>query len=156
VLRADGSYPRPPLALVEVQGYAYQALMLMAPLLRRTGQAGRAGALEADAARLRARFLKDFWMEEEGCYCLALEQGGRQVASVTSNAAQVLWTGIATPAHAGRVAERTMRPDGVDRLALHDIQVGGATASLSFERQGDAVSVDILGKADGIRVEVLV
>ena len=48
-------------------------------------------------------------MEPEGCYCLALERGGRHVASVSSNAAQVLWTGIATPPHARRIAVRMMR-----------------------------------------------
>lgn len=111
VLRADGQYPRPPLALVEVQGYAYQSRLLIASLLRRIGETDRADALERAAAALRARFLADFWMEAEGCYCLALEQGGRQVASVTSNAAQALWTGIATPEHARRIAERVMRPD---------------------------------------------
>ena len=71
----------------------------------------QAASLEKAAARLRTRFLKDFWVEAEGCYCLALEAGGRQVASVTSNAAQVLWTGIAPPEHASRIAERMMRPD---------------------------------------------
>jgi glycogen debranching enzyme len=90
VLRADGSYPKPPLALVEVQGYAYQARRLVASLFRRVGDAARADKLDAAAARLQSRFLKEFWMEAEGCYCLALEAGGRQVASVTSNAAQVL------------------------------------------------------------------
>ena len=111
VLRADGCYPKPPLALVEVQGYAYQSRMLIASLLRRAGEPGRADTLETAATRLQARFLKDFWMEAEGCYCLALEQAGSQVASVTSNTAQVLWTGIATPEHAHRIAERVMRPD---------------------------------------------
>lgn len=111
VLRADGSYPKPPLALVEVQGYAYQARLLIASLMRRAGEAARADGLEKAAAQLQARFLKDFWMEAEGCYCLGLEAGGKQVASITSNAAQVLWTGIAAPAHAQRIVERVMRPD---------------------------------------------
>jgi glycogen debranching enzyme len=111
VLRADGSYPVPPLALVEVQGYAFQAMTLTACLLRRSGEAGHADRLEAMAADLQQRFASDFWMEAEGCYCLALEQGGKQVASVTSNAAQVLWTGIASPGHAARVAARVMQPD---------------------------------------------
>ena len=111
VLRNDGSYPSPPLALVEVQGYAYQARMLGASLLRRGGDEVGANRLEADARQLQARFLRDFWMEEEGCYCLALEEGGRQVTSVTSNAAQVLWTGIATAEHARRTAARMMKPD---------------------------------------------
>ena len=111
VLRADGAYPVPPLALVEVQGYAYRARKLIARLLRRAGEGVAADRLDAAAEALKARFLKDFWMEDEGCYCLALERGGRQVASVASNAAQVLWTGIASPKHAARVAERVMRPD---------------------------------------------
>ena len=44
---------------------------------------------------------------------LLLGAGGdrQQVASITSNAAQALWTGIATADHAYRVAERMMKPD---------------------------------------------
>ena len=111
VLRADGSYPVPPLALVEVQGYAFQAMTLTASLLRHVGDARRADQLAATAADLRRRFASDFWMEAEGCYCLALEAGGKQVTSVTSNAAQVLWTGIAGLDHAAKIAARIMRPD---------------------------------------------
>ena len=111
VLCADGSYPKPPLALVEVQGYAFQAQILIAGLFRRAGEADRAATLEAAASRLRQHFLRDFWMEGEGCYALALQADGSQVASVTSNTAQVLWTGIAPPEHAARIAERIMRPD---------------------------------------------
>ena len=111
VLRNDGQYPKPPLALVEVQGYAYQARTLMASVFRHAGDNAKADRLLVDAHHLRARFLKDFWMEAEGCYCLALEDEGRQVSSVTSNAAQVLWTGIASPEHAHRTAERVMESD---------------------------------------------
>ncbi len=111
VLRADGAYPVPPLALVEVQGYAFQARTLIAALLRRVGEAAAADRLVAAAEALRARVQREFWMEEEGCFCLALEAGGKQVASVTSNAAQVLWTGIATAEQARRTAVRMMRPD---------------------------------------------
>lgn len=76
-----------------MQGYAFRAMILVVGLLHRTGNArdtGGADRLEATANALRARFLRDFWMEAEGCYCLALEQGGRPVTSVTSNAAQAL------------------------------------------------------------------
>jgi glycogen debranching enzyme len=111
VLRSDGSYPKPPLALVEAQGYAYQARHLISAVLRRAGDDAQADLLEAAASRLQERFLREFWMEGEGCYCLGLEQDGRQITSVTSNAAQVLWTGIATPDHAHKIAERMMRPD---------------------------------------------
>ena len=111
VLRADGNYPKPPLALVEVQGYAYQARIMIARLLRRAGDEDLAKRLEKAASELQNRFLRDFWMESEACYCLALEKNGRQVASVSSNAAQVLWTGIASAEHARRISARMMRPD---------------------------------------------
>ena len=100
VLRSDGSYPRPPLALVEVQGYAFQARRLISAVLRRAGEHGPADTLDTAADELQDRFLREFWMEDEGCYCLGLEQDGpADHLRVTSNAAQVLWTGIATPAH---------------------------------------------------------
>ncbi|HEY5207187.1 MAG TPA: hypothetical protein VIJ63_21685 [Roseiarcus sp.] len=54
VLRKDGSYPAPPLALVEVQGYAYQARMLIAPLFRRSGEDARADRLVARQVRSTA------------------------------------------------------------------------------------------------------
>lgn len=111
VLRDDGTYPVPPLALVEVQGYAFQAMSLVAELLRRIGEAPRAAQLAAAANRLRSRFLSEFWMPAQGCYCLALERNGRQVASVASNTAQVLWTGIASPEHAPQIAARILEPD---------------------------------------------
>ena len=111
VLCANGGYPVPPLALVEVQGYAFQALILAGALLSLVGERSRADRLQAAASELQERFLRDFWMEEEGVYCLALEKGGAQVASLASNTAQVLWTGIAAPEHAARIAARVMRPD---------------------------------------------
>ena len=151
VLRSDGSYPRPPLALVEVQGYAYQARMLVAPLLRRAGEAGRADALEAQAARLQTRFLKDFWMEAEGCYCLALEQDGRQVASVTSNAAQVLWTGIAAPAHAARIAERMIRPDIFSGWGVRTLSAEHAAFDPLAYQQGSVWAFDNALIVSGLR-----
>ena len=57
----------------------------MASVFRHAGDNAKADRLLVDAHHLRTRFLKDFWMEAEGCYCLALEDEGRQVSSVTSN-----------------------------------------------------------------------
>lgn len=151
VLRADGSYPKPPLALVEVQGYAYQARILSASLLRRVGEADQAASLETAAAQLRTRFLEDFWMEAEGCYCLALEEGGRQVASVTSNAAQVLWTGIATPEHASRIAERMMRPDMFSGWGVRTLSADHSAFDPLAYQQGSVWAFDNALIVSGLR-----
>ena len=109
--RKDGDLPKSPIALCEVQGYVYLAKTLIADALRTNGEGAAAERLKAQAKELRERFNRDFWMEDEGCYALALERGGRQVTVVTSNAGQALWSGIADPAKAARTADRLMAPD---------------------------------------------
>ena len=151
VLRHDGSYPVPPLALVEVQGYAFQAMELLAALLRRAGDDGHADRLEATAAELRARFLRDFWMEDEGCYCLALEAGDKQVASVSSNAAQVLWTGIATPEHAARIAARFMEPDMFSGWGVRTLSADHAAFDPLAYQQGSVWAFDNSLIVSGLR-----
>lgn len=111
VPRKDGSTPDGPIALCEIQGYAYLARILISRALRARGEDDAAEVLEDDAKAFRIRFNQDFWMEDEGCFALALEAGGRQVTPVTSNAGQVLWSGIADPDKADRNARRMMRPD---------------------------------------------
>lgn len=151
VLRADGSYPVPPLALVEVQGYAFQARILIAGLMRQAGETGRADILEKAAGEMRTNFLRDFWMESEGCYCLALEKGGRQVTSVSSNAAQVLWTGIATPEHARRIAERMMRPDMFSGWGIRTMSADHVRFDPLAYQQGSVWSFDNALIVSGLR-----
>jgi len=151
VLREDGSYPVPPLALVEVQGYTFRAMTLTAGLLRRTGEGQQAERLEAEAAQLQARFLKAFWMEAEGCYCLALEQGGRQVASLTSNAAQVLWTGIASPGHASRIAACVMRPDMFSGWGIRTLSADHVAFDPLAYQQGSVWAFDNALIVSGLR-----
>lgn len=109
--REDGGVPKSPIALCEVQGYVYLAKTLIAEALRANGEDAAAGRLEGQAKKLRERFNREFWMEDEGCYALALERGGRQVTAVASNAGQALWSGIADADKAARVADRLMAPD---------------------------------------------
>jgi glycogen debranching enzyme len=107
IVNADGSLAEPPIALVEVQGYVYQAKLEMAALFRRVGEEQRASALEEQAERLRERFDRDFWVDD-GYYALALQQGNRQAAVLSSNTGHALWSGIAQPERAGKIAERLL------------------------------------------------
>jgi glycogen debranching enzyme len=107
----DGSNAIPPIALVEVQGYVYHAKLGMARMLRRRGDVDLAGRLEAQAQDLRSRFNRDFWMEDEQFYALALDRDKRPIRSVTSNAGHCLWSGICEPAKAEAAAKRLIAPD---------------------------------------------
>ena len=110
IVMADGSLAEPPIALAEVQGYVYRARLAIADLYERDGDAAAAASLRRAAAELRERFEARFWNEPLGCYALALANGS-PCEVVTSNAGQVLWTGIAGEERAAKVAHRLMQPD---------------------------------------------
>ena len=111
IQNADGSLAEPPIALCEVQAYAYRAWRQSARLLRRLDDPAAARKAEQRAEALRQRFAGDFWDDELGGYVLARQRHGRPAAVMASNTGQVLWGGLATRAHAARIAARLMEPD---------------------------------------------
>ncbi len=108
IVNADGSIATPPIALVEVQGYAWRARRELADLLHQDGQAGRADSLRGTADRLRERFQRAFWLADRNIYALALQKDHRPCAVVSSNPAQALWTGIVPREHARAVRDSLM------------------------------------------------
>ena len=111
IVKKDGTLAAFPIALVEVQGYAYQALVSMADLYGRAGDEARARELNREAVELRRRFNKDFWMADSQCYALALEKDGRPVTVISSNPGHALWAGIADDEKASLTADRLMSAD---------------------------------------------
>ena len=111
VSHADGRLARPPIALVEVQGYAYAAFRGGAELAHLLGDDDTAATLRQAADRLRERFNQDFWMEDEGVYALALDADKRRCEVVASNQAHALWTGIVHENRAPLVARSLLADD---------------------------------------------
>ena len=111
IVNGDGSLPEPPIALCEVQAYAFRAWRQTAGLLRTLDETAEAERLDGLAEAMRLRFERDFWDDALGCYVLARQSGGRPAAVVASNTGQVLWGGIASPARAARIAQRLLAPD---------------------------------------------
>jgi glycogen debranching enzyme len=110
VFHADGQLADGPVALAEVQGYAYAAKCMAARCARRLGRPERAATLEAEAARLAERFEQAFWCPEIETYAIALDGTKRPCAVRTSNAGQVLFTGIASADRARTVGRGLLRP----------------------------------------------
>jgi glycogen debranching enzyme len=106
VFHADGEMAEPPIALCEVQAYVYGAKRGAAALARMLGDAERADELARQAEALRERFEDVFWCEDLETYALALDGRKRPCRVRTSNAAQCLFTGIAAPDRARRLARR--------------------------------------------------
>jgi glycogen debranching enzyme len=75
-----------------------------------SGLTDKARQVEAEAQALAERFEEAFWCEELGTYALALD-GAKQPCKVrTSNAGQLLFTGIVSEDRARMVAADLMRP----------------------------------------------
>lgn len=92
---ADGTYVEGPIALSEVQGYAYAGLLGVAGLARRLADPGLdPGRLEAAAKALAGRFDESFWLDERGYYALGVDRNLRAIDSLTTNPGHALWCGI--------------------------------------------------------------
>ena len=121
VFHDDGRLAPGPIALCEVQGYVFAAKRHAAALARALGHRDRARRLEDDAERLRAAFLDAFWCEDLGTFALALDGEKRPCRVRSSNAGQVLLSGLADEARARRVAETLFAPDGFSGWGLRTL-----------------------------------
>lgn len=163
----DGTLADGPIALCEVQGYAYEAALGGAELLDAFGLTG--GDEWRDwAARLKERFAAAFWIDDpDGAYpAVALDAAKRRVDTVTSNIGHLLGTGILTPEQSGLVARRLASPelssgyglrtmsttaDGYWPLSYHGGSVWAhdtAIAIAGLARDGHTAEADLL--ADGL------
>ncbi|PZG23935.1 amylo-alpha-1,6-glucosidase [Micromonospora craterilacus] len=108
---SDGRLPSFPRATCETQGYAYDAKLRGARLARQVWNDPQyAERLEREAAELKERFNRDFWLPEKEYYALALDADGRPVDALSSNIGHLLWSGIVDESRAPRVAEQLLNP----------------------------------------------
>src|SRR5437868_7715490 len=96
---ADASLPA---ALCEVQAYLHRGLI---------GMSRRRPGLKEQAAGLKWRFNRDFWMPKENYFAQALDGSKRQVQAISSNPGHCLWMRIVDRPKAAHVARRLMSPD---------------------------------------------
>jgi len=107
----DGRLPGFPRATCELQGYAYDAKVRGARLARLVWKDHEyAERLEREAASLKRRFNKDFWVADGQFYALSLDGDGTQVDSLSSNIGHLLWSGIVDKARAKTIVKHLMGP----------------------------------------------
>ncbi len=108
---SDGRLPDFPRATCELQGYAYDAKMRGARLARLVWKdPAYADRLEAQAADLKRRFNRDFWIPDREYFALALDADGSQVDALASNIGHLLWSGIVDASKAKAVVGHLMGP----------------------------------------------
>jgi glycogen debranching enzyme len=111
IIYDDGSPVPAPIATCELQGYWYVAQQLMAVLSTALGDVDAAVAYHRSAGALKERFNRDWWIDDQQCFALALDPDKRQVRAVTSNVGHCLATGIIDSGHLAPVVGRLFAPD---------------------------------------------
>ena len=121
----DGRLPGFPRATCELQGYAYDAKLRGARLARMCWKDEELAArLEREAADLKRRFNRDFWVEDGEYFALALDAHGDQVDSLTSNNGHLLWSGIVDRSKAKAVARHLLGPRLFSGWGVRTLAVG--------------------------------
>jgi glycogen debranching enzyme len=107
----DGRIADPPIALAEVQGYAYAAFVARARIAETAGDEETAHRWAERADALRIAFNRDFWLPDRGYFALGLDRDKRPIDSLGSNMGHCLWTGIVDEDKAASVAAALMSPE---------------------------------------------
>lgn len=108
MFHADGRYPRGPVAVLEVQGYAYSALKAMSELTAARGDQAKADAWQQRAERLRRAIEEKFWVPEMDFYAIALDGDGEPCKVYGSNAGHLLYCGVPSAERAAAVTAQLL------------------------------------------------
>jgi glycogen debranching enzyme len=116
-----------PRATCELQRYAYDAKRRGARLARQVWHdPAYADALDKQAAELKRRFNRDFWVADGEYFAVALDADGRQVDSLTSNNGHLLWSGIVDKSKAKAVARHLIGDRMFSGWGVRTLAVGEA------------------------------
>ena len=108
---ADGRLADAPIALCEVQGYAYSAYLARAHFAREAGDEALCARWASRAADLRAAFNERFWLPDREWFAMGLDRDKRPIDALASNMGHCLWTGIVDEDKAEAVAAHLLGPD---------------------------------------------
>ncbi|MDB5363313.1 MAG: amylo-alpha,6-glucosidase [Rhodospirillales bacterium] len=122
IFHADGRLAEAPIALAEVQAYAYAAYLGAAELAGQLGEPDRAAVLTETAARLARRFDQAFWLDDLGTYALALDGEKQPCRVAASNAGHVLMGGLASADRAAKVAARLVSPPSFSDWGIRTVE----------------------------------
>jgi glycogen debranching enzyme len=125
----DGQPAEQPVALAEVQAYAFAAHRSMARIYRGLGDAENERAQRAAADRIRALFLERFSMEDaDGRYwAMGIDARGRRIETVTTNPGHALWTGLLAGPEASFAARRLVEDDMLSGWGIRTLSARSGT-----------------------------
>jgi len=118
----DHLHITPPVAIVEVQGYAYAAYMAGVELAKRFGTDDTLRNSWKDRAdALKNAFQKAFWWEEKQFYYLALDNNKSPKRSLSSNVGHLLFTGLVSDDAKHKLVKRLFQPDMITPFGIRTV-----------------------------------
>jgi glycogen debranching enzyme len=126
IMHKDGSLAQGPIALSEVQAYAWRAWIGAYELADLLQLSAEALEYQKNALALRTHFNEYFWLEQEGYPALALDGELKPCQVRSSNMGQCLWGGILSPEQARAVRDHLLSPalfSGLGIRTLADTEV---------------------------------
>ena len=124
IFHSDGRTADGPIALCEVQGYAYAAWQGAARLAALRGDVKHADQWAERAEHLRDRFELTYWCEDLDTYALALDGSRRPCRVRTSNPGHCLFAGIVAPDRAKRVCDTLMADASFNGWGVRTVAAG--------------------------------
>jgi glycogen debranching enzyme len=131
---SPGQIAKDPIALCEVQAYAYEALKGGAVFAKLLGEPAPGPAWNIRAEELKTRFNRDFWMPKMNCYAMALDADDTPSRVISSNAGLALLSGIVPKERARKLAERLMQPDSFSGFGIRTLAIGPGYDAESYHR----------------------
>ncbi|MFQ5968428.1 MAG: glycogen debranching N-terminal domain-containing protein [Acidimicrobiia bacterium] len=105
VVDSSGHLLDPPIAMIEVQGYAVAALGAAARLEAGLGRFSREAPHRALADELQQRIEERFWLDDLETFAMALGGDGHMADTLSSNPGHLLWAEAVRPERAVAVAQ---------------------------------------------------
>jgi glycogen debranching enzyme len=124
IFHASGALANGPIAVCEVQGYVFAAKTQAAKLAHRMGEHDLESKLRSEVQALQEHFEAAFWCEDIGTFALALDGNKSPCRVRTSNAGHALFSGIAPPGKAARVAQLLLGPDSFSGWGIRTVASG--------------------------------
>ncbi|MGE5522389.1 MAG: glycogen debranching N-terminal domain-containing protein [Rhodospirillaceae bacterium] len=150
IVDSAGCQPEVPMATVELQGYLYAAHLALADLLHATEQDDEAEEQRGKARALRELVEARYWLEDQQYYALALDKEKHSVDAIASNAAHLLWCGLAAKERAEAVGRRLVAAELFSGWGLRTLSSDNpAYNPLSYQR-GSVWPFDTMLAAAGL------
>ncbi|MFN8123881.1 MAG: glycogen debranching N-terminal domain-containing protein [Thermoleophilia bacterium] len=152
---ADGRLAEPPIAMAEVQGYAFRARKQMAEVLAAFGRDGEAQGLVTEADALRSLVRERYWIpgdgDRPGYFAMALDGAKRPVDGVASNLGHLLWCGVPSNDEAAAVARHLDGPEMSSGWGLRTLSAASAGFNPISYHAGSVWPHDTMFAIQGLR-----